>query len=1383
LKYFYIFTLIILLMLSGCGGGGGGSASAITNDDSSSSSNSSQNSTDTSLDGYLVDSPIKGVTYICGTKSETTDEKGTFECKDGPITFKVGNLIIGKITSLANDHKVYPQDLLGKPRDMIDDEEVVELSRFLQSLDDDSDISSYINITPKEIEKLNKEITTQTEYKTLSSLKKQTILTNIGKAYIPRAKVIEHLKESLNIQTNDLTRAINNEDASLVSEEKLYQALQNESDERLNLCESTLSYIYKDGLNPVAFPTTRSDYFTSTSLSNIPLHTAKNNGDYRVYSYIGEKPLSLTRYAVLGANIFKFDSQEGYSDVTNDLNKELKNSTIQLFKWLMKKPIDEDIFDQNITIVVNSDYMKSSLTDWLNDNSINATAWNITTDTSLLNTQNYDLYIAVDENTLNYKTAMENKKPVIVFQNWIIPDKDMLSYFDIKWKWYGGLTVEDFSSTKEICQTTDKTLLIQRAIKNLQNNSLNFNYTDIACQDSFGTVTCDEDLLLNYNGKSLAYEFLNGAKAIRDILIKLDDRAIYPFSSDYHDSYVKEALLLADKYRKNITYPMDKITTDDTTFYKALFSDYCISYAREKNSYQEDLGDFTTDIQTLRSQSTTSKTVSMTPTSYDEWSATGLYAIPGKTITIKRTDDQNYTIKVRFNMIRSATTKIWNQNSYSRPQFVTSNPITIEKGKTYNISTPIGGPIYVYWENAENNNSPFSLEFSNITEFPSLLSMDSDSINDFLSKITSSVYDWVDIKTPYVEIHSLKSKFQEAYTTGGYFPYNGDLTQYLQDINQYLVKNNLNLAGFKGDDLSLSSDVQNWCSSYGLDCTGDIHKKPKIQHINADIHASCGAGCSGNPYDTSWAVEPTGWGDSHEYGHNLQRARLKIYADRSTEVSNNIFPLHTNWLYLNDHDIPVHPSINSPKTTETYAILQEAIKNSTPANINHPLWVETGRYDKASERLSFYQQLVFVHRSWDIFTKLYLVERLFSDAISSDTKWQNNKDTLGFSSYSLDEAKAINGNDFMAITLSKFSDKDHKDYFNAWGIEISQKAKDQIDTNGYSQSIPLEYYIVKDDKLTKDFPTRTLPLNGVDTQSITLNGVCDQSTLSRCQVLNAKATFDTPSSGSVYFLSRWSQNGPTSSISSGDLGYTTLSIKVADQDGVEKTLYLRAAKTITANLEDGDKIAMNDTTTVDPNNAPFTSLIIWMDPNDNTLETSKIYKAIEPLYIEVKKDDQTIKLLELKLGEIIAPTNITYSDPSSTLIRSYPKMEDSSTYFVTLDPSQGPTSGVWENDTSYTTLNIKVTDSSQNEKILHLRAQRDAYSSSGDSSVKVIINSAIVYGKDNALLISYDPSDNPDLTSGETYSAKELLVIDAKLWHADKKLRERLYLDINITAP
>ena len=224
---------------------------------------------------------------------------------------------------------------------------------------------------------------------------------------------------------------------------------------------------------------------------------------------------------------------------------------------------------------------------------------------------------------------------------------------------------------------------------------------------------------------------------------------------------------------------------------------------------------------------------------------------------------------------------------------------------------------------------PFTVEFNNVLDNPLLQSFDDAAINFFLTDVEAAKSDWIDLKTPFSEVHTLKANMLSAFAQQDGNSGNGynflDVQAYITDLNQYLMAGNYAYAGFAGDGLpQLISEVQSFCNAFQLTnltydgntknlCTDAvIHAKPKIQHINSDLHALCGGLCAGNPFDSGSPIMPLGWGENHEMGQNLQRARLKIYGARSGEVSNNIFPLHTQWQWTVAQGLSKHPSQTRP---------------------------------------------------------------------------------------------------------------------------------------------------------------------------------------------------------------------------------------------------------------------------------------------------------------------------------------------------------------------------------------------------------------------------------------------------------------------------------------
>ena len=83
----------------------------------------------------------------------------------------------------------------------------------------------------------------------------------------------------------------------------------------------------------------------------------------------------------------------------------------------------------------------------------------------------------------------------------------------------------------------------------------------------------------------------------------------------------------------------------------------------------------------------------------------------------------------------------------------------------------------------------------------------------------------------------------------------------------------------------------------------NLHTRHFIQHANYDQYSQASLGTSGNPWDSSVEMDPEGWLDNHELGHNLQVNRLNIayatnaenwtsYESRATENSVNVFPYY-----------------------------------------------------------------------------------------------------------------------------------------------------------------------------------------------------------------------------------------------------------------------------------------------------------------------------------------------------------------------------------------------------------------------------------------------------------------------------------------------------------
>lgn len=575
---------------------------------------------------------------------------------------------------------------------------------------------------------------------------------------------------------------------------------------------------------------------------------------------------------------------------------------------------------------------------------------------------------------------------------------------------------------------------LRRLMQHLQARDFSFDWSQ--CTTYVGKTSC-EDI------PGLKAEFLDAATYLRDSLNQLDADGVALFAGNRHQ-LLKYFVLLGDKLRQDIRYPMDKVGTDSNRFLAAYLADHLTYYHRGVNPRQEDLGNFSASLATDIASDTVELDLPLGPEAKRR--GTGIYALPGRTLTVERLDANTAELSFFLNTQRTSSSRVWDPNKYKRPRYLRSPDLALAAGQTATITSPYGGPLLL---NLPTGSGNIKLRIRGAARYAYLDGVTNPAdISAFKSALAASPFGWTGIRTNFVEINSRTEMLKETIASA---PYNGDLSAALGAIWSYMIKGTYELAGFNGNELTMADAIKTRCSQLGWNCTDPVvHAKPAIQHINIDISAACGDGCSGNPYDQDWALDPMGWGESHEIGHNLQRGRLKIYDGRSTEVSNNIFPSYKGWQYYQNAGIKLG-HCSSGAHTALYAWLQDAYKSSDPKQTLYTrLWSQTGTYDNAGERLGFYLQLAFaanatpgLDNGWQIFTLMYLHERLFSDAIKDDTTWSNNKDKLGFGTYS-SRPNNISGNDFMLISYSRLTGKDQRPFFDLWGVSYSPEASQQV---------------------------------------------------------------------------------------------------------------------------------------------------------------------------------------------------------------------------------------------------------------------------------------------------------------------------------------------------
>jgi hypothetical protein len=570
----------------------------------------------------------------------------------------------------------------------------------------------------------------------------------------------------------------------------------------------------------------------------------------------------------------------------------------------------------------------------------------------------------------------------------------------------------------------------------------NFSTDWSGCVNNLGRVQCEPSSSVTGNA-TLMSEFVTPAKALRTRLRALDATGLPLFEQPGY-ALEKRLVLLGDKYREHVVYPMAKETAG-AAFFRAWFSDMSAYLTRSHASAAANQGNFSdafaADLPTASGSVNTSALASGTR----EY-MTGYYALPGRAITLRRNDAQSaVAVTVGVNLLRD-TTPIY--NNYDRPTMLASPRVPLAAGGTLTLTSPFGGPVYLF-VSAAAGAPAVNVSIEGAISHPVLRdASDPAQVAAFQTAVANTPTRWVGVSTDFLTLHSKLDRFQTSMAG-----YGGDVARLSADIWTWMIKDTYELAGFNAGSsgtFSLPANVSAFCSSAGWDCTGSQHRRDTMQHVVADNHANCGSGCSGNPYDQDWALDPLGWGETHEIGHGIQPARLRIFGSQSGEVSNNVFPMHKQMAW-NRSTHPATPLTRGGTGAKlAFDVILASLATADPtADVYSKRWSDTSYAANNGFRLSFYRQLVEYARyynpstfsdGWELYTLLYLLDRNVEAASST---WSASAAGLGFGAYS-GTASSMSGNDFMLMASSRIIGRDMRPVFALWGIAPSAAASAQV---------------------------------------------------------------------------------------------------------------------------------------------------------------------------------------------------------------------------------------------------------------------------------------------------------------------------------------------------
>ena len=157
---------------------------------------------------YLYDTAIDGVEYRCnnltGITGKANSNQGSFFYQENcDLTFYIGKIYLGKISSsnLKPDIKIYPTNLINTFVTDSNNPKVVNILRFLQTLDEDNNTVNGITISQNTRDVLNYSTTTALDL-TSSDINETMLQNAITKAYpnrklITSVAAISHFEETL----------------------------------------------------------------------------------------------------------------------------------------------------------------------------------------------------------------------------------------------------------------------------------------------------------------------------------------------------------------------------------------------------------------------------------------------------------------------------------------------------------------------------------------------------------------------------------------------------------------------------------------------------------------------------------------------------------------------------------------------------------------------------------------------------------------------------------------------------------------------------------------------------------------------------------------------------------------------------------------------------------------------------------------------------------------------------------------------------------------------------------------------------------------------------------------------------------------------------------
>ncbi|MCB1622834.1 MAG: ImpA family metalloprotease, partial [Thiothrix sp.] len=494
----------------------------------------------------------------------------------------------------------------------------------------------------------------------------------------------------------------------------------------------------------------------------------------------------------------------------------------------------------------------------------------------------------------------------------------LLPLFNVSYlgdNYWHRLLLSGFDATSAAAAMPDNIRAIQTLLQHFRAGDYAFDWSACKGEDCSAVPGLDT-------------EFAQGAGAVRSMLGSLDSAGVRLFERTGF-RLQKLLVLLGQGYARRVHFPMDKVTTDDNAFMRSLFVDHAAYYQRAGNVPQADLGNFgRSDFSHI---TPVSKTVNLE--SKVNFRSVGVYVLPGVPVSVTRLDHSDTAVKVFVNTQRSTATHEWAANGYTRPKYLQSPSMVVNSGETLRFTSPYGGLLQAAFS---ANDLPVQLQVENVGEHPYWRSSADDA--GFAAGLAAGDYDWAELATPGFEVHSTLGRMRESVSNWG------DAASLAARTMRYLHNFPHQLAGFQGPGIDAVAEIHDFASTNGL----TISTLDMVKHMNAD-QATCGTGCSGNPYDAYWAFSPVSHGDIHELGHGLEKDRFR-FSGWEGHSTTNPYSYYTKTQYFKDTG--ADPACQTLPFESVFNTLQASVSQTDPqAWLQANLWASSNWSQQVSMTL------------------------------------------------------------------------------------------------------------------------------------------------------------------------------------------------------------------------------------------------------------------------------------------------------------------------------------------------------------------------------------------------------------------------------------------------